>query len=120
MSDETEKWSMKKKTTLTPEEFAAFENRLNEPPKVLPNLRKVMAGESDMPDVIYALEGKSDTYDGVWDERQWSDQSGYKYHHERIVTELQERIAKLEDCIRDMLKDDDGQAFKEARKLIGE
>lgn len=53
----------------------------------------------EMPDTIYALDGKSDSYDGVWDNYQWSDQCGTEYHHSRIVEELRRRIAELEAII---------------------
>ena len=34
---------------------------------------------NDMPEEIYALSGRSDSFDGVYDTYQWPDQSGTKY-----------------------------------------
>lgn len=59
-----------------------------------------------MPDVIYAIKGITNRFDGVWDDYQWPNQSGTEYHHSRIVEalkaeneELKAKLDKAKDCI---------------------
>ena len=48
----------------------------------------------EMPDFIYAIRGVTNRFDGVWDDYQWSNQSGTQYHHSRIVEDLKENLAE--------------------------
>lgn len=42
----------------------------------------------EMPDTIYAIKGVTSRFDGVWDDYQWADQRGHKYHHDRVYQEV--------------------------------
>lgn len=60
--------------------------------------------KDEMPDVIYALNGKSDTYDGVWDKYQWSDQRGTSYTRTDIHESEVKRLRDALDCAQWLLK----------------
>ena len=54
-----------------------------------------------MPDEIYATPGGSGTMSGVYDDMPIGDEERgeHKYYHERVVTDLQERNARLVEAL---------------------
>lgn len=58
---------------------------------------------NDMPEEIYALSGRSDTFDCVYDTYQWSDQRGTKYIRADLVKQ-QDVNAELLEALKAVIE----------------
>ena len=76
---------------------------------------KKLASLEKMPDVIWAITGATERFDGVWDDYQWSDSRGTKYLRAEPVEEL---LKQARDVLHRLRNDATTQDHVNANKTI--
>ena len=78
--------------------------------------------QNEMPDEIYATPRGSGTISGVYVDMPMGDEERgeHKYHHDRVVTTLEERTARLVEALEQLLKCHDGGSEQWAKEALAE